>query len=263
MTMTESVLLAVDQRGIATLTLNRAECHNAIDADCANLLIANLETLAEDDAIRAIILTGNGISFSAGHDIEAMRKMLDAPADSLTHDAREIARLLLTLDTLDKPTIASIQGSAFGLGVGLIACCDFAIGAADALFGMSEVRQGAVAALIMPYVVRAIGVRAARRYMLSTDRFNAAKAKRLGLLHQDVPASQLRAATERFVQQLLLNSPQAMIESKRLINRLEHQRIDAQLMDQMIERSVQIRVSDEGQEGMRAFIEHRKPGWAP
>lgn len=261
--MTESILLAVDSRGVATLKFNREECHNAIDHDCANLLIANLETLAEDPAIRVIVLTGNGISFSAGHDIAALRGLAEASLSTLQNDAREFARLLSTLDNLGKPTIARVHGSAFGLGVGIIACCDFAIGASEALFGFSEVRQGGIPGITAPYVIRAIGARAARRYFMSTERFNAAKAKRLGLLHQDVPPAQLDATLELLIQQLLLNGPQAMMETKRLIKQLEHQPVAPALISQLVEHTAQIRASAEGREGMAAFIEHRKPGWAP
>jgi len=260
--MTESILLAVDHQGVATLTFNREECHNAIDLDCANLLIANLETLGEDDAIHAVILTGSGISFSAGHDIAAMRNLSEASLEVTQSHLREYARLLSTLDALEKPTIARVQGSAFGLGVGVIACCDFALGATEALFGFSEVRQGAISGIVAPYVVRAIGARAARRYFLSTERFNAAKAKRLGLLHQDVPASQLDSAVGLLMQQLLLNGPQAMVATKRMIKLLEHRLIDSELINRLMEETAQTRTSPEGREGTAAFIEHRKPSWA-
>jgi methylglutaconyl-CoA hydratase len=263
MTMTASIQLSVDTRGVALLTLNREECHNAIDRDCANLLIANLQTLDEDEAIRVVVLTGNGINFSAGHDMVATRGMADAPLATLQQDCREVAQLLSTLDTLSKPTIARVQGSAFGLGVGLIACCDFAFGASDALFGFSEVRQGVIAGITSAYVTRAIGARAARRYLLSSERFNAAKAKRLGLLHQDVPLAELDACVEQCILQLLLNGPQAMTHIKRLVSLLEHHPIDAELLEQLIEHTAAVRASEEGREGMAAFIEHRKPGWAP
>jgi methylglutaconyl-CoA hydratase len=259
--MTEPILLAVDPRGIATLTINRAQCHNAIDRDSASLLTANLETLRDDPGIRAIILTGAGISFSAGRDLSAMRNQASATQPELHKDARELTRLLNTLDTLHKPTIARVQGSAFGLGVGIIACCDFALGASDALFGISETRLGTVACLIAPFVIRAIGARAARRYLISTERFNAAKAKRLGLLHQDLPAAELDAEIEQLVQQLLLNSPQAMRETKQLIKQLEHRDIDQALLAQLAELSAASLSGAEGREGITAYIEHRQPQW--
>lgn len=259
--MTESVLLTVDTRGIATLTLNRPECHNAIDRDCANLLIANLQTLAEDPEVRAVVLTGSGISFSAGHDIASIRTMARASEPELRAELAEYSRLLALLDTLPRPTIARVQGSAFGLGVGLIACCDFAIGATDALFGFSEVRLGAIAGITAPYTVRAIGARAARRYLVSSERFNAGKAKRLGLLHQDVPPSQLDPSIEQLVRQLLINGPQAMMATRRLIDVVAHRAIDDTLRAHALEAALRARLSDEGREGAAAFIEHRAPDW--
>ncbi|TDR79907.1 enoyl-CoA hydratase-related protein [Paludibacterium purpuratum] len=259
--MSQSILLSVDPRGVATLTLNRPECHNAIDHDCANLLTAHLQTLAEDDEIRVVILTGSGISFSAGHDIAAMRRLAEADESDMRAIVQEYAQLLDTLDRYDKPTIARVQGAAFGFGIGLIACCDFAIGVTDALFGFSEVRQGVTIGVAMPYIVRAIGERAARRYMIGSERFNAGKAKRLGLLHQDVGATLLDSSIEQLTRQLLLNGPQAMRETKRLIGELEHRRIDETLMAHMVENSLRIRTSAEGREGVLAFIEHRAPDW--
>jgi methylglutaconyl-CoA hydratase len=259
--MNESVLLCVDNRGIATLTLNRPECHNAVDRDCANLLVANLETLAEDSEVRVIVLTGNGISFSAGHDIASIRRMARAGEADLRAELAEYSKLLALLDNLPKPTIARVQGSAFGLGVGLIACCDFAIGATDALFGFSEVRLGTVAGIAAPYTVRAIGPRAARRYLVSSERFNAGKAKRLGLLHQDVAPVLLDQAVEQLVRQLLINGPQAMMATRRLIDVVAQQPIDDALRAHVLEEALRTRLSDEGREGAAAFIEHRAPGW--
>jgi methylglutaconyl-CoA hydratase len=259
--MTAPILLTVDTRGVATLTLNREECHNAIDHNCANLLTAHLETLAEDPDIRLIILTGKGISFSAGHDIEAMRRMAAASHESLVREIREYATLLSTLDTLGTPTIARVQGSAFGFGVGMIACCDFAIGCTDALFGFSEVRLGIMASISAPYILRAIGARDTRRYLIGSERFNAGKAKRLGLLHQDVPRQALDVTVEQLIRQLLINGPRAMHESKCLVRELVNRKIAPDLIDEMIERTARIYESPEGREGLGAFIEHRTPGW--
>jgi methylglutaconyl-CoA hydratase len=259
--MNSSILLKVDPRGIATIALNRPECHNAIDHHCANLLTAHIQTLEEDEGIRAIVLTGSGISFSAGHDIAAMRQLADAEAEDMRAIVHEYASLLDTLDHCSKPTIARVQGAAFGFSIGLIACCDFSIGVADALFGFSEVRLGVTLGVAMPYIVRAIGPQAARRYMIGSERFNAGKAKRLGLLHQDVASSQLDIAVEQLVRQLLLNGPQAMCETKRLIHELEGRPIDSALIAHMVESSLTIRTGAEGREGVRAFIEHRPPQW--
>ncbi|BEV71504.1 MULTISPECIES: enoyl-CoA hydratase-related protein [unclassified Paludibacterium] len=259
--MSSSILLNVDARGVATLTLNRPECHNALDHDGVNLLNANLQTLAEDDAIRAVILTGSGISFSAGHDINAMRLLAEADESVMRGIVGEYATVLDTLDRFNKPTIARVQGSSFGFGIGLIACCDFAIGVTDALFGFSEVRQGVTTGVAMPYIVRAIGARAARRYMVSSERFNAGKAKRIGLLHQDVTPALLDSTVEQLVRQLLLNGPQAMAITKQLITELDQYPIDDTVKTKMLESSLQVRTSQEGREGILAFIEHRAPDW--
>ncbi|WP_337883243.1 enoyl-CoA hydratase-related protein [Chromobacterium haemolyticum] len=257
----ESVLLAVDPKGIATITLNRAELLNALDDNTVGLLTAMLETLAEDPSVRAVVLTGSGISFSAGHDIDWMRRMAGFGREELERHARLLAKLLRTLDTLPKPTVAKIQGSAFGLGAGLVACCDVSIASSEALFSFSEVKLGVIPALVAPYMVRAIGERSTRRYFMSAERFNAGKAKRLGLVHQVVESDELDMAVDFLINHLLINGPAAMLEAKRLLADIAGLGVGEDSMEICIQRIVSVRLSEEGREGIQAMLETRKPSW--
>ncbi|OHX14220.1 enoyl-CoA hydratase-related protein [Chromobacterium sphagni] len=258
---TQAVLLNVNKQGVATVTLNRADLHNALDDETISLLAATLETLAEDNDVRAVVLTGSGISFSAGHDPDWLRRLSQFSASELNRYAQQTARLLHTLDTLPKPTLARVQGSTFGLGMALVACCDISISVSEALFSLSDVRFGQIPALAAPYLIRAIGERSTRRYCISAERFNAGKAKRLGLIHQVVENDELDAAVEHMQGQLLLNSPAAMRAAKHLIGEIGQHNITPQVMQQCIEHSLAVRMSDEGREGILALIEMRKPGW--
>jgi methylglutaconyl-CoA hydratase len=201
----DPIRLSTDARGVATVTLNRPELHNAFDHETLDLLNATLETLSEDDTVNAVVLAANGLSFSAGHDIDWMRRMAGFSADETRQHIQLQAQLLATLDTLPQPTIARVQGSAFGLGAGLVACCDVAICSSEALFCFSEVRLGLSPAVFSPYIVRAIGERPARRYFITGERFNAGKAKRLGLVHYVVENDELDASLQHQLEQLQLN----------------------------------------------------------
>ncbi|KZE35256.1 enoyl-CoA hydratase-related protein [Crenobacter luteus] len=258
----DEVRLSVDARGVATVTLNRPELHNALDGETVDLLTATFETLAEDDSVRIVVLTGSGISFSAGHDHAWMRRQLEHDDEARRRHALGQARLLATLDALPLPTVARVQGSAFGLGAGLVACCDVAVAASEALFSFSDVRLGQLPAVVAPHVIRAIGERAARRYFVTGERFNAGKAKRLGLIHQDVEADELDAAVRCLLEQLLLNGPQAMRETKALVRDLMAQPPGEARERFAVERAVRVGAGDEGREGLRAFLEQRKPRWS-
>ncbi|QEL54440.1 enoyl-CoA hydratase-related protein [Chromobacterium paludis] len=257
----EAVLLNVDKQGVATVTLNRPDLHNALDDEAISLLAAMLETLAEDNTVRAVVLTGSGISFSAGYDPDWLRRLSHFSANELNRFAQQNARLLHTLDTLPKPTLARVQGSAFGLGMALVSCCDIAIGVSEALFSLSDVRFGQIPALAMPYMIRSIGERATRRYSITAERFNAGKAKRLGLLHQVVENDELNAAVQHMQGQLLLNGPSAMRAAKHLVGEIGHLDITPQVIQRCIEHSLTVRMSDEGREGIQALIDMRKPAW--
>lgn len=259
--MQHSILQSVDDRGIGTITLNRAELHNALDDTMIVQFTTVLENLIADQHVRAIVLAAEGISFCAGHDSAWMQRMAGFSQDEIKQHARLLAILLSTLDNCPKPTIARVQGSAFGIGAGLIACCDVAIAASEALFCFSDVKLGVIPASVAPYVMRAIGERAARRYFITAERFNAGKAKRLGLIHLVLEDEELDMAVAQMCRQVLLNGPQAMAAAKQLVRELGGRAITADAIDTTIERIAQVRTSGEGQEGIAAFIEQRAPSW--
>ncbi|MGH7090105.1 MAG: enoyl-CoA hydratase-related protein, partial [Stellaceae bacterium] len=221
-----TALLAIDARGVATLTLNRPARRNAFD----DALIAELSDafarVAADSAVRALILTGAGAAFSAGGDLNWMRRMAGYGFDENHADAMRLAGMLRALNELPKPTIARVNGAAFAGGVGLVCCCDIAVAAASAQFSISEARLGLVPATIGPYVLAAIGTRAARRYCLSAEIFSADEAVRIGLVHEVVPDAGLDGAIERIVAALLAGGPMAQTRAKRLVAELAHRPLD-------------------------------------
>jgi len=248
---------------IVRLRLHRPELHNAFDADLIGSLTAALVAIGEDRTVRVVVLEGAGTSFSAGADLNWMRGMTTATEDENRADALALARLMRTLDELPHPTIARVQGAAFGGGVGLIACCDIAIGVPEARFGLTESKLGLLPAVISPYVIAAIGPRQARRWFASAELFDAAEAHRIGLLHALVPADELDAAVNRQIDLLLKAGPSAVSVAKQLVRRVagetDRNRLDRDNADLI----ARLRVSAEGQEGLAAFLDKRKPGWAP
>jgi methylglutaconyl-CoA hydratase len=253
--------IGIDARGVATLTLNRPEVHNAFDDTLIAELTGELDRLGGDDTVRAVVLAGKGKSFSAGADLNWMRRMAGySHADNL-RDAQALAALMRTLNELPKPTLARVQGAAFGGGVGLIACCDIAIAAEEAKFSLSEVRLGLIPAVISPYVVAAIGERAARRYFLTGERFEAREALRLGLVHEVCTGSELDARVGAISDALLECGPKAIAAAKNLIATVARRPTDRALTDETAGRIAAIRATDEGKEGVAAFLEKRKPRW--
>jgi methylglutaconyl-CoA hydratase len=247
--------------GVARLRLMRPELHNAFDAVLIARLTEALQGIAADPAVRVLVLEGEGVSFSAGADMRWMRGMAAASEAENREDSLALASLMRTLDALPKPTVARVHGAAFGGGVGLIACCDIAIGAAEAKFGLTEAKLGLLPAVISPYVVAAIGPRHARRYFASAEVFDAAEALRIGLLHQVVPGEGLDAAVRKQVDLLLAAGPLAAAAAKKLVRDvLAHADGDRHDADNaaLIAR---LRVSPEGQEGLSAFLDKRKPNW--
>ena len=254
-------LLTEHRSGVATLTLDRPALHNAFDATLIATLTTALHTLGSDDAVRVVVLQAAGASFSAGADLNWMRGMAAASEAENRDDALALARLLRTLDELPKPTIARVHGAAFGGGVGLVACCDIAIGAANARFGLTESRLGLLPAVISPYVIAAIGPRQARRWFATGEIFDAGEAQRIGLLHDVVNPTALDTAVQRQVELLLQAGPHAAAYAKALVRRVaahadrdRHDADNAALI-------AQLRVSAEGQEGLSAFLDKRKPAW--
>ncbi len=256
-----NLLQTIDNRGVATVSLNRPEKHNCFDDTLIGELTAAFTTLGNNEDVRIVILTGEGKSFSAGGDLSWMQRMADYSYEENFRDAQALAEMLKTLNELPKPTIARVQGPAFGGAVGLVSCCDMAVGSERASFSLSEVKIGLMPATISPYVIQAIGARAARRYFLSGERFNANTALSLGLLSDVAPESELDRAINRVIDTLLANSPAAIAEAKRLINDYANQAIDDELIADSCKRIADIRISNEGQEGLKAFLEKRSPNW--
>jgi methylglutaconyl-CoA hydratase len=252
-----------DNRGILTLCMNRPQVHNAFDATMISEMTAALKSADQDDAVRAVIITGSGSCFSAGADMNWMRSLVGASLEENQRDARQLAKLMRRLNYLSKPTIARINGAAFGGGLGLIAACDFTIAVEDASFGLTEVRLGLVPAVISPYVFRRIGEGNARRYFLSGERFDCHRAMDIGLVQQSVSVGLLDETVQDTIANLLKGGPLAVTNAKQLAfevaghNTETQQRID-EFTTSLIAR---LRVSDEGQEGLAAFLEKRKPGW--
>lgn len=249
--------------GVAVLALARPDVHNAFDAGLIAALNAALDALAADDGVRALVLTGQGSTFSAGADLNWMRGMANASEAENLADSLELARLMRTLNFFPKPTIARVNGSAYGGGVGLVACCDIAIGVEGAKFSLSEAKLGLVPAVISPYVVAAIGARQARKLFQTAEVFEAPEAARIGLLHRCVPAAELDEAVDRELHWLGKGGPIAQKEAKTLALRMGGlTREDAERIDTENARLIaRLRVSPEGQEGLGAFLDKRAPRW--
>jgi len=258
----DDVLHSIDPRGVATLTLNRPDRHNAFDDAVIASLTNALTDLGARSEIRLVILASTGRSFSAGADLAWMQRMALYSEAENRQDAAALAHLLVTLDRLPKPTLAVVQGNAFGGGVGLIACCDIAVAAEHTHFALTEVRLGLTPATISPYVVRAIGPRHARRLFLTAESINAARAQEIGLLHEVVPEAGLHAARDRIIEWLLRGAPQAQAEAKALVS-LAESPIDEALIDETSRRIAARRASPEGREGLSAFLQKRAPPWRP
>lgn len=258
---TGNLTLTTDARGIATLTLNRPERRNAFDEAIIGDLADAFRRIGADAAVRVLVLTGAGAAFSAGGDLNWMRRMAGQGEAENVADAMRLAAMLHALDTLPQPVVARVNGAAFAGGVGLICCCDIAIAATDAVFSISEVRLGLVPSTIAPYVVAAIGARAARRYCLTGEIFAAAEAHHIGLVHETVSPAELDAAVGRVTAALLAGGPRAQSRAKRLIAEIAAQPVTEPVMALTARTIAAARASDEGREGVSAFLEKRKPSW--
>lgn len=256
-----TIKLERDARGYATLWLNRVDKHNAFNAEMIEELLGAIEQLHNDSQLRFLVLRGRGRHFCAGADLQWMRQSAELDYTGNLHDAEMMAELMYRLYQLPMPTLAVVQGAAFGGAIGLIACCDMAIGAEDAQLSLSEVRIGLAPAVISPFVVKAIGERASRRYAISGERFDGQRAVELGLLTESCPASELDQRLENWAATLLQNSPRAMRASKALVHEATAHRLSPELRHFTQQSIVQIRASDEGREGIQAFLEKRAPSW--
>jgi methylglutaconyl-CoA hydratase len=261
-TSQQNILLTIEGP-VARVVLNRPDRHNAFDDIIIATLANCFEGLATDDAVRVIVLSAIGKSFSAGADLGWMKRSAGYSKAENEADARKLAEMLATLNRLPKPTIALVQGGAYGGGVGLVAACDIAIASDAAKFSLTETRLGLIPSVISPYVLAAIGARAARRYFLTAEFFDAAEAFRLGLVHSIVPADELAEAGQLMVKHLLDAAPDAVADAKRLIADIAGQPIDDTLIGETARRIANARSSNEGREGIAAFLEQRKPGWRP
>ena len=258
-----TVITEIDSKGVATVSLNRPEVFNAFDEHLIARLTLEFAALGKDKAVRAVLLRGEGKNFCAGGDLNWMRRMADYDFEENVADTEALGAMLMTLNNLPKPTIALVHGAAMGGGTGLVSACDIAIGSRDAFFSLSEVKLGLVPGVISPYVMAAIGERACRRYMLTAERFDAIEAYRLGLLHQVVDnIDDLPGAADAILKALLANGPEAVNAAKELIFAITKRPIDAAVLRESAERIAIRRASDEGREGVSAFLEKRKPNWA-
>ncbi|PCI58962.1 MAG: gamma-carboxygeranoyl-CoA hydratase [Gammaproteobacteria bacterium] len=258
---TEQVLFKVDTQGVATVTLNNPDKHNAFDDQIIASLTTIFNDIAQRDDIRLMILSSTGKSFSAGADLAWMKRMAGYSYEDNLKDANALANMLKALNFLPQPTIAKIQGAAFGGAVGLASCCDIVIAASKASFCLSEVKLGLIPATISPYVVNAIGLKACRRYFQTAERFFADKAQQLGLVDEVVALENLDIEVDKMVTTLLNNAPIAVRAAKQLAFDVAYQSIDTALLQDTSERIAKLRVSSEGQEGLGAFFEKRNPAW--
>lgn len=259
--MSEANHIVAVENGLARVTLNRPAVHNALDDVLIADLLASLEKLAADRAVRLVMLTGQGASFCAGGDLAWMRRTADYTHEQNLADAMMLARLLYTLNTMPQPTVALVNGPAYGGGVGLVACCDIAVAADTAKFSLSEVRLGLIPATISPYVVRKIGESNARRYFLTAEVFEAADAQRIGLVHEVVAVADIDKGAQYFVKRLREGGPAAQTAAKQLIARVAGAAVDAALMEDTARRIADARASAEGKEGTEAFLAKRVPSW--
>jgi methylglutaconyl-CoA hydratase len=256
--------IAIEKRNaIAIVVLNRPDVHNAFDESLIAELTVAFEALDADAAVRAVVIAGAGKSFCAGADLNWMKRMARFSRAQNLADAQGLAAMLRTLHGMSKPTVARVQGAAMGGGVGLVACCDIAIAAQEATFAFSEAKLGLIPATIGPYVVEAIGARAARRYFLTAERFTAAEAFRIGLVHDIVPAPELDQRINELLGALLLAGPRAQAECKALIRAIAHRPIDDAVIAGSAEHIAKVRASPEGREGVEAFLAKRATAWSP
>ena len=260
-----SPLLVEYDQGIAILTLNKPAINNAFDDEIISLLIMALDDCQLDDKVKVIQLRGAGKHFSAGADLNWMRSMAELDYSANQKDAGQLSRLMSTLYQINKPTIAVIQGASYGGAVGLIACCDFAIATERSSFCLSEVKIGLAPAVISPYVVKAIGERQARRYFISGEVIKSDKAEAINLIHECLPAEEIEQYVSHLSEQLLNNGPNAMGVCKALAQKVSNASLDTNSSDNIHHYTrdliAQVRVSDEGQEGLSAFLEKRQPSW--
>jgi methylglutaconyl-CoA hydratase len=246
---------------VAVVWLAREKVRNAFNETMIAELALTFARLGDDDGVRAIVLAARGPAFCAGADLEWMKRMATYSMDENRSDARALADMLRVVHECPKPTIARVHGDAYAGGMGLVAACDLAFASIDAHFCLSETRLGLIPATISPYVLRAMGAQAARRYFLTAERFAAAEAFRIGFVHDIAPGDELDARINDLLGTLMQTSGHAVREAKRLVREVAGRPIDDALLADTAERIAVIRSSEDGKEGVRAFLEKRKPRW--
>ena len=246
---------------VSRVTLNRPEVRNAFNDEVLAELTQAFTQLGQDPQVRAIVLAAEGVAFCAGADLNWMRRMADYTHAENLADAAALAEMLRVLYTCPKPTVARIQGDVYAGGMGLAAACDMAVSVDSANYCLSEVKLGLIPATISPYVIRAMGARAAQRYFLTAERFAATEALRIGFVHEVLPADQLDAKVDELTKALVNASPNALRSCKTLLQDVIGKDIDTALIAKTVEGIANIRVSAEGREGVQSFLQKRKPNW--
>ncbi len=249
--------------GVATVALNRPAVRNAFNDELIAELTAVFSQMGERDEVRCVVLAGNGPAFCAGADLNWMKRMAGYTREENLADAAALANMLRVLYRCPKPTIARVQGDVYAGGMGLVAVCDIALSADTAQYCLSEVKLGLIPATISPYVIRAMGERAAHRYFLTAERFSAAEALRIGFVHEVVAAGELDARVAALARSLVQAGPAATKACKALVQDVGGRNITQLLIDRTVHDIADIRAGDEAREGMQAFLSKRKPGWLP
>jgi len=249
------------ETGVATVWMNRPERHNAFDETLIEELTAAFLQLDQDSRVRAVVLAGRGKSFSAGADLNWMRKAASYTLDENLRDARALAAMLRTIHRLSKPTLARVHGAALGGGMGLTTACDIAIASTQASFATTEVKFGIIPAAISPYVINAMGARMASRYFLTAGRFDAQEAHRVGVVHDVCPPERLDERVKEVAAALLSGGPKAQTAAKELIRAVVHRSLDDALVEDTAQRIARLRATAEAKEGIGAFLDKRTPSW--
>jgi methylglutaconyl-CoA hydratase len=257
----DSVLCSVDPRGVATVTLNRPEVNNAYDATLIGALLSGLDGLERKGDVRVVVLKGNGKHFQAGADLKWIRSVAVQSAEENRKASDDTGTAVRRLNEFPVPTVALVQGGCFGGGTGIVAACDVVIAADNAMFSIAETRWGLMAGIILPQLADAIGVRQVRRYALTGERFGAAEARRIGLVHEVVPLAELEAAGERTVDQLLQNAPEANAITKARALQFAFGRVDDRTFGELVAEHAAKRTSPEAAEGLASFAEKRPARW--
>jgi methylglutaconyl-CoA hydratase len=256
----ETLTISVADK-VATVTLNRAELRNAFNEGAIAELALAFDELGRNELVRAVVLAANGPAFCAGADLNWMKKMANYSHDENAADASRLANMLRTIYLCPKPVVAKVQGDCYAGGMGLVAACDIVVAAVGVNFCLSEVKLGLIPATISPYVIKAMGEQAARRYFLTAERFDAAAALRMGFAHEVVAPEDLDSTVAGIVKALVSNSPNAVLEAKKLVRDVVGLPVTDALLADTAERIAAIRASNEGREGVASFLEKRKPNW--